>query len=258
MPEIAELEGYCLLAKDALHRQIAGVDDKDAYFLKGGLLPGTLAEVLVHRTFTQVHRRGKFLLLEVGSHELGLHFGMTGHLIVDRRDVADFESSVLHISEDWDRLVVHFDDGGDLRVRDRRRLGGAYLDPDLSRLGPDVLDITVQQLAAALVASRVSIKTRLLDQTRLAGVGNLIADEALWVAGIDPNRASGSLTEEEVHLLHQALRDTTRSSLERGSTSGGRLDPVRHDRGSCPLDGQLLSHRRIGGRTTWFCPAHQR
>lgn len=257
MPEIAELEIYRRLAGDALGRQVNQVVADDPYYLKQGVLPAALREVLLRHSLQQVHRHGKFLLFDVDSHQLGLHFGMTGHLLVDGRDAADFDSMIAHSSKDWDRFVLHFADGGDLRMRDRRRLGGVFLDPDLSHLGPDVLSLTPQQLATALSTSRAPVKALMLDQARLAGVGNLIADEALWRAGIDPLRPAGSLTEKEIDLLHQGLLIAVRASIERGKTQGGALKSVRQVGGSCPIDGQPLSHHRIRGRTTWFCPAHQ-
>lgn len=257
MPEIAELEAYRVLAQNSTGRQICEIDAEDPFYLKRGLTVSVLRDCLVDRRFIAVRRVGKFLTFDVGGHELGLHFGMAGHLLVDGRDAADFDASISHIRETWDPLVVHFSDGGELRVRDRRRLGGVFLDPDLSHLGPDALGLTTEQLAGALTGGRAPVKVRLLDQDHLAGVGNLMADEALWRAGIAPTRPAGSLNEAEVLRLHQGLHDAVTSSIRRGATGGGVFDSVRHYGASCPMEGHPLSHRRIGGRTSWFCPAHQ-
>ena len=87
-----------------------------------------------------------------------------------------------------DRFTVRFADGGWLAMRDARRLGAVELDPDEDRLGPDALTATPADLRGALAGSAVALKARLLDQSRLAGVGNLIADEVLWRAGLAPAR----------------------------------------------------------------------
>src|SRR5205085_10121976 len=116
-------------------------------------------------------------------------FGMSGRLLVDgTAGVEELLYSSNRALEAWDRFAIRFVNGGDLRMRDPRRLGGVELDPDESRLGPDALSLTPKQLATALNGSTAPLKARLLDQARVAGVGNLIADEALWRAGLDPAR----------------------------------------------------------------------
>ncbi|MCY3616257.1 MAG: hypothetical protein OXG66_01165, partial [Acidimicrobiaceae bacterium] len=88
----------------------------------------------------------------------------------------------------WDRFGLEFEGAGAMVLRDPRRLGGVQLDPDESRLGPDALSLTLGQLRTALGRSTAALKARLLDQQRLAGLGNLLADEALWRARLSPVR----------------------------------------------------------------------
>lgn len=102
------------------------------------------------------------------------------------------------------------------------------------------------------------MKARLLDQARVAGVGNLIADEVLWRAGIDPGREAGSLTAAELRRLHRHLRATLDDLLERGGSHTGDVYRSRTPGGTCPKDGTPMVRRTIGGRTTWSCPRHQR
>ena len=92
-------------------------------------------------------------------------------------------------------------------MRDPRRLGGVELDPDEARLGLDAADVGRAAPARTLLAgAQAPLKARLLDQARLAGVGNLLADETLWRAGLDPARPAGSLDPAEVRRLHRHLR----------------------------------------------------
>ncbi|NDU79496.1 formamidopyrimidine-DNA glycosylase, partial [Actinomadura sp. DSM 109109] len=143
--------------------------------------------------------------LDDGS-RLGLRFGMTGRLLVD--GMASIERLEYSSGRDvpaWDRVGLRFGDGTELRIRDPRRLGGVSLEPDEDRLGPDALSVTRDELAAALGSSAAPLKARLLDQARLAGVGNLLADEILWRAGLDPARPAGGLVDRELAALHAAV-----------------------------------------------------
>lgn len=261
MPELPEVEAYRRLAEGALERPIACVDAPDAWYLKGDIDATTVAEALEGRAFTTARRRGKLLLLDTTEEGpvLGLRFGMTGRLVVDGTPGVErlLYSGTGELTT-WDRFAVGFSDGGHLRVRDPRRLGGVYLDPDEGRLGSDVLSLTPAELRAALGASSAPLKARLMDQSKLAGVGNLVADETLWRAGLDPRRRAGSLTPAELRRLHRHLRAAVAELITRGGSHAGDLMPARVRGGACPKDGAPLLRQTVGGRTTWWCPAHQR
>lgn len=267
VPEMPEVEAYRCLAQRALGRRIASVSAPDAWFLKRGLDAATATVALTGRSFTQARRLGKLLLLDTGAlassellgPTLGLRFGMTGRLVVDGRLGVDrlLYSSDRH-EEVWDRFAVAFDDGGILAVRDPRRLGGIEIDPDEGRLGPDVASVGPAGLRKTLGASTAPLKGRLLDQGRLAGVGNLMADEALWRAGLNPTRPAGSLSAAELRRLHRHLRATVTDLVERGGSHTGDLLSSRRPGGVCPRDGTPLRRATVGGRTTWWCPKHQR
>jgi formamidopyrimidine-DNA glycosylase len=239
---------------------VVAVDAPDAWFLKEGLTADVLARALEGRTFTAARRIGKLLLLDTdGGPTLGLRFGMTGRLLVDGAAGVDhLEYSSLREEPAWDRVRIDLAGGGDLRVRDPRRLGGVLLDPDESRLGVDATTVSPAQLGRILAGSSAPLKARLLDQARLAGVGNLIADEVLYRAGLDPARPAGSLSSAEVRRLHRHLRATLDDLIARGGSHTGRLHPERAPGGRCPRDGTALVRRTIGGRTSWSCPHHQR
>jgi formamidopyrimidine-DNA glycosylase len=260
VPELVEVEEYRRLATRALRRPITAVDAPDAWFLKEGLDAAVLAAAVEGRAFTAARRIGKLLLLDTSDDgpTVGLRFGMTGRLLVDGvAGIDDLQYSSLRDEPAWDRVTFHLDGGGDLRIRDPRRLGAVVLEPDESRLGPDAATVTPAQLRRALSGSSAAVKARLMDQARLAGVGNLLADEMLWRAGLDPARPSASLTDAELRRLHRHLRATIDELTARGGSHTGDLMPERHPGGWCPRDGEPLDRKVVGGRSTWWCPRHQ-
>lgn len=189
---------------------------------------------------------------------LGLRFGMTGRLVVDdHAAIEKLEYSSARVLPEWCRFELRFDGQGTLVIVDPRRLGGVELNPDDFRLGPDAFELTAEQLAAALERSRTALKARLLDQHRVAGLGNLLVDEILWRTGVDPAREAGSLDGAEHNLLAEAIRTTVAELAERGGSHTGDLHLARIRGGSCPRDGEPLERRTIGGRTTYSCPQHQ-
>jgi len=257
------VEAYRRLAEGALDRTVARADIGDRRFIRGASPPEELVGVLEGAWFTAARRRGKLLVLDLAGagagHRLGLRFGMTGRLLLDGRSALDrLVYSSERVEPAWDRFGVRFADGGHLVVRDPRLLGGAELDPDEARLGPDALDIGPADLRRALRGSQVALKARLMDQHRLAGVGNLIADEVLWRASLAPERPAGSLTAAEHRRLHRHLRGTLDELMARGGSHTGELMAERVQGGRCPHDGAELVRSTVGGRTTWWCPRHQR
>jgi formamidopyrimidine-DNA glycosylase len=260
MPEMLEVEAYRRLAARAVGRTISAVHAPDPWFLKGGLTASGITTALTGRSFAADRRIGKLLLLDVADGPtIGLRFGMTGRLLVDGHAAIErLEHSSDRDDSAWDRFGVDFADGGSMRLRDPRRLGGVELDPDEDRLGIDAADIGVARLRDVLAASEAPLKARLLDQARVAGIGNLLADEMLWRAGLDTARPAGSLGPAEVRRLHRHLRATLTELDARGGSHTGDLQEMRTPDGTCPRDGTPLARRTVGGRTTYSCPRHQR
>ena len=260
-----EVEAYRALAeRAALHRLISAVDAPDAWYLKRGLVAPAL-EVLVGGELVAARRIGKVLLFSTAGPDgddgpvLGLRFGKSGRLVIDgTAGVAELRHSSNRALEAYDRFGLRFADGGDLRVRDPRRLGGVELDPPEAALGPDAADVSLGQLTRALGGSKAPLKARLMDQRRLAGVGNLIADEVLWRAGLAPSRPAGELSPAELRRLHRHLRATVAQLGSRGGSHTGDLMAERRTGGVCPKDGRPLGRATVGGRTTWWCSWHQR
>lgn len=259
MPELPEVEAYRVLAERVIGRRVVDVVAPDPWYLKRGIRPDDVRAALLGRAVAAARRRGKLLLLDVGGtgRTLGLRFGMTGRLVVD--GVAGVES-LLYSSDAaepaWDRFALRFRTGS-LVVRDPRRLGGVELDPDEGRLGPDAATVGAPELRRALAGGAAPLKARLLDQSRLAGIGNLIADEVLWRSGLSPLRPSDSLSAAEIRRLHRHLVRTLADLTERGGSHLGDLMDERRPGGVCPRDGGALVRSTVGGRTSWWCPVHQ-
>lgn len=259
MPEILEIETYRRAAEPVVGREVVAVHAPDEWYAKGATTPEELRAVLPGTTITGTRRVGKLLLLDTDGPVLGLRFGMTGRLLVDGgASIEQLEYSSDRNDPAWDRFGLGFRGGGALVIRDPRRLGGVELDPDEARLGPDAAAVTLKPFRALLAASAAPVKARLMDQARLAGLGNLLTDETLWRAGLDPTRPASSLDATESARLHRAMRRTLAVLGERGGSHTGDLQPARRRGGRCPKDGEELRRESVGGRTTYWCPAHQR
>lgn len=259
----AELPGRSLVGARVHHPDILlNLDSEDAF-----------AEAVVGRRLEDVDRRAKYLLLRLsGRRVLQVQLRMTGRfaLRTPRPDPDEFA----HIAAE-----LELDDGRTLWYDDVRRLGGFKVlsreawREDESRLGPEPLadGYAAADLARALARRRAPVKNLLLDQRRVAGVGNIYAAESLHVAAVDPRRPGGELGAEEVGRLHGALRDVLRDALDHAGTtlrdfravngrSGGFQDRLRvYGREGEPCPRCAGTVRRIvqAGRSTFFCPGCQ-
>lgn len=255
MPEGLEAEIYRRSADHVVGRRIAHVDVDDHQ-----AMAAELARELPGRAVTGTRRRGKYVLIDLDDDRtLGLHFGMTGRLIVDGISAIDrLEYASGRDDPAWNRLVVTFDDDTTLRVNDPRRWAVFTLDPDLSRLGPDFLELDADDLLDRLERRRAAVKTILLDQSVAAGFGNLCVDEVLWQSGISPLAPANSLDRARLAELISACNEHLPAMLERGGSHTGTIDPpLRAAVPPCPRDGAPLRRDTVGGRTTIWCPVHQ-
>jgi formamidopyrimidine-DNA glycosylase len=166
----------------------------------------------------------------------------------------------------YERLVVSLD-RGELRYADLRKLRGVWLassEDDIARVtgpqGPDALAIGLRAFREILRGRRGRLKTTLMDQSVIAGLGNLLVDEICWRARIKPTRPVPDLTADEVKRLHAAMGGVLRTAVRHGRVpglprwlTGVRDDPDPH----CPRCDTALRHDRINGRTSWWCPRCQ-
>jgi formamidopyrimidine-DNA glycosylase len=248
MPELPEAERARQTLESALGRRIARVDDSDTYVTRPHQ-PGEIADALIGHELTSANRRGKFLWLETDDGPvLGLHLGMAGRIVVDG-DAEDVSR--------WDRFALEFEDGTRLALRDSRRLGRAILSPDYSHVGPDAAGVGRDEFRRVIGRGHTAVKARLLNQKVISGVGNLLADETLWQARINPQRDTGSLDDADLDRLRRALRSAIRSAVRKGGAHTGRFVRARRHEGFCPRDGHVLSRATVGGRTTYWCPVCQ-
>jgi formamidopyrimidine-DNA glycosylase len=167
---------------------------------------------------------------------------MTGRVTIDRPP------------DPFDRFSIEFTDGGRLALRDPRRLGRVVLDPDVSALGPDAAEIGREEFRSRVGRGTAPLKARIMDQATIAGVGNLMADEALWRARLSPRRIAGELSPAELDRLRREVRAATRDAIRHGGVHTGRFMPSRVRGGVCPRCSTPLERARIAGRTTFWCP----
>ncbi|MGI5132777.1 Fpg/Nei family DNA glycosylase [Pseudonocardia sp. CA-107938] len=257
MPELPEVERARRTLEEALDRTIVDVDDTDEWVCRPHR-PGDIAAALRGGRLVAAHRLGKTMWCETadargepGPH-LGVHLGMGGRIVVVD-DAADDPPR----RPQWNRFTMTFADGGQLRLHDTRRLGRVRLEPDLDAIGPDAERIRPAEFRERVARSRSAVKARLLDQSVLSGVGNLLADETLWQARLAPSAPADRLSRAELDRLHTALRTSLRNAIRKGGVHTGEVIESRRAGATCPRCGTPMAHGKVGGRTTWWCPREQ-
>jgi formamidopyrimidine-DNA glycosylase len=227
------------------------------------------ATLLTDRTVLDATRRAKYILLSLSDDlRLAIHLALWGTLAL-------VPASQLRLPETV--IIWHLDQDQDLRFIDKlgyARAAAGFPDVlaeqlDLHSLGPEALDpsFDVDVLARQLAKRRGVLKTVLLNQRVLAGLGNRDTDESLWLAGIDPRRSAASLTSDELTRLHAAigkvlaegiaLRGTQRDLFGRKGQAIHRRYIFERTREPCPRCGTPIAYLRIGGRNTHYCPGCQ-
>lgn len=276
MPELPEVEtARSLIEATALHRRIVEIDDADEWVCRPHRR-GDLRAALVDRSLISARRRGKSMWCETSVRasdldptadpgpDLGIHLGMGGIIVVTdpggtSRRGGDRERRGSGIRKpEWDRFTLSFADGWSLALYDKRRLGRVRLDPNVHALGPDGLDVTPAQFRRIIGTGIAPIKARLLNQSVVAGIGNLLADQALWQARIHPARRVNTLERADLDRLHRAVRSALTSAMTRGGVHTGRVIASRVKGGACPRCGAPMHQGVVGGRTTWWCSLEQR
>jgi formamidopyrimidine-DNA glycosylase len=272
VPELPEVEtARALIADHALHRRIVDVDDTDTYVCRPHR-PGEIRAALLGRRLTAAHRRGKTMWCETSGRrggtqpgpDLGLHLGMAGRIVVsgsgdDDAPVYGGGPARRHkvVKPEWDRFTLTFDDGGTLRLFDTRRLSRVRLDPDVDALGPDGLEIGLAEFRERVGRGTAPVKARLLDQSVVAGIGNLLADQLLWEAYVSPRHRCDELTRDQLTALHKATKHSLRVATKKGGVHTGEFIEYRKAGAHCPRCGTEVRHATVGSRSTWWCPEEQ-
>jgi formamidopyrimidine-DNA glycosylase len=268
MPELPEVESArSVIERNGLRRRIVDIDDSDSYVCRPHV-PGEIRHALLGGELIAAMRRGKSMWCQTGPSSrditLGIHLGMSGKIVIadangTEVDGGDYwEGRRQRGDYRWARFTINFADGGRLMLVDPRRLGRIRLNPPVEQLGPDAQLITPTQFRAALAAgSSAPVKARIMDQRRIAGIGNLLADEILWRARLHPARAVSSLTAADQSRLLRASRDTIRAALRDGGVHTLTIIPYRRRGGTCPRDHAPMHTAAVDGRTSWWCSAEQ-
>jgi formamidopyrimidine-DNA glycosylase len=267
MPELPEVESArVVIERNGLRRRIVDVDDSDTYVCRPHA-PGEIRHALLGGELIAAQRRGKSMWCRTscspGAVTLGIHLGMSGKIVIAGTDGSEVDGGDYWEGRRqpgdyrWTRFTITFADGGRLMLVDPRRLGRIRLNPPVEQLGPDAQLITPAQFRGALAGSTAPVKARLLDQERIAGIGNLLADEILWRARVHPAREAGSLTADEQARLLRATRGAIREALRDGGVHTLTIISRRRRGGTCPRDHVPMRSGTVGGRTSWWCPAEQ-
>jgi len=270
MPELPEVETTRRgLAPRLIGRRLTGLDVHDAR-LRWPVDPG-LAACLSGRTLLDLRRRAKYLLLDWGGDTLLLHLGMSGSLRLLTRPEA---------RRPHDHLEFHFGADLTLRLHDPRRFGCALLvagdpatHPLLAHLGPEPLttDFDGARLHRLATGRRTAVKSFLMDGSVVVGVGNIYANEALFLAGIHPGRPAGRVSLTRYQTLAGRVKQVLTDAITQGGTTlrdfvNGHGEPGHfaqrlhvYDRAGrpCPNCGSPIRVARIGQRSSFYCPRCQ-
>jgi formamidopyrimidine-DNA glycosylase len=259
MPELPEIQVFKrYFDATSLRQTISGVRVTRDRILRD-LTPRKLAAALKHQAFCASRRHGKYLAvaLEDGQ-QLVLHFGMTGCLHYVQRDDPDTA---------YARMIVSFDNGHRLDYDNKRMLGRIRLVPDFNQLieqlelGPDALGISLACFEERLRGHHGAIKSTLMDQVILAGLGNTYTDEILFQARIHPATPADLLTDAERRTLHRMMQKVLRKAIDvevdTSRLPRSYLIPRRQSGAPCPRGNGTVHRTKVAGRSAYFCPACQ-
>ncbi len=260
MPELPDVETFrTYLNATALHQKIKTVEVLDSQMLQG-VSVSTLKGHLRGRQFRRSYRHGKNLFAETtGDEFVRLHFGMTGYL----KYYKNADQSLHHL-----RVRFDFSNGYHLAYICQRRLGNVSLENDIEQfvqqndLGPDVLDISIDDFIAAAHSTKKAIKSLLTDQKKMAGVGNVYADEVLFKSRVHPQTTTRQLDRTQLKKIYQMMHTVLDYAIDHQADpkqfARSYLLPHRVKGAKCPNCGGSIKQVRISGRTSYFCPVCQK
>lgn len=275
MPELPEVETVrSILTREVTDRRITGVTYRDFPGVTGDMQPAAFVAMVTGRRILSPERRGKYLLLPLDDDTaMVVHLRMTGRLLVIEADAPPVR---------FEHLVIHLDSGRDLRFADQRKFGRVLHMPlDTARgllaasLGPEPLGngFTVAYLTGRMKGRTAPIKSFLLDQRHIAGLGNIYVDEALFLSRIHPMTPAGAITTEQASILVRSVRRVLRAAIANQGTTFSSFENPYGQRGNnadflsvygrakrglpCVRCGNPLGWFKLGGRGTSYCPTCQ-
>jgi formamidopyrimidine-DNA glycosylase len=284
MPELPEVETIRLgLQKHLVGHKIVDVDIRLPRIFSGDSRKIIGGKIIAARRF------GKGLLIDLDNgYSIAVHVKMTGQLLYKEVSrvpqvsrVPRAKVDVKMLPDAYTHVVFSLDKGSFLYFRDMRQFGwvknlstkDAKILPFFKSLGPEPLkDLTREKFKAILSRNKTTIKVLLMDQKKISGIGNIYANDALFVAGIDPRRYSASLTQTEQAKLFEAIEQVLKKGLEAGGASEWSYVDVLGGSGSyqnffqvygmrglpCKNCGTIIEKITLGGRGTFFCPKCQK
>lgn len=261
MPELPDVEIFRqYFEATALHQRIEAVPKVSAELLQG-ISSNRLEEILSGYCFRSAERHGKYLFARVEDEGwLVLHFGMSGYLKYYKNNKQ---------TPDHTRLLIVFGNGSHLAYVCRRKLGRIAWTEELTHfirecdLGPDALadKLNEEAFRSLLQNRRGSIKSLLMNQQALAGIGNIYSDEILYQAGIHPQRKVAELQEGEQERLYHCSQSILLTAIDNHAGKNGWPDdwllPVRESGQTCPRCSGEIKRLKVAGRSAYFCESHQ-
>ena len=262
MPELPDVEIFKrYIDATSLHKKIDEVEVRAKDILEG-VSSRTLKKALQGHSFERTARHGKQLFVAIKDGDwLTMHFGMTG----DLKYFKNMDDDTPH-----DRMLISFSNGYHLAYDNQRKLGAIGLVKDVNTfiqdhdLGPDALEDTLdfEAFQEAVAGGRATIKSALMNQQRIAGIGNVYSDEILFQAGIRPDITTDDLDRDHLRHIYRSMKHVLRTAIER------QADPdqmpkswiIPHRRGDrvCPKCGGDIKDIRVSGRTAYYCPEDQK
>lgn len=258
LPDVEVLKRY--FESTSLYQDIDSVD-VNAEMILEDIGASELENSLVGNAFQNTSRHGKYLFLDLTSdYWLSMHFGMTGNLKYYRNDTDQPE---------YTKLVIHFKNEYYLALIMPRKLGKVSLlenPKDLiknKRLGPDALStgLNFEHFSELFADNRSMVKSALMDQQKIAGIGNVYSDEILYQAGIYPRRQFNKLSEKELRNLYDTMRDVLQTAIDFQAKPDkfpdGYLTTHRSEGENCPKCAGKVERIEVSGRAGYYCPECQ-
>ncbi len=258
MPELPDVEIYRKEAGKARDATIDEVKITDKEFID--ITPQVAGKSIKGTKITNAARRGKYLWLELDhQHSVVMHFGMTGLLQY---------TPTKEEAPEYTKCSFVLDNKHSLHYISKRKLGFLKLSGDIGSfiqeqdLGPDALELKEEEFIDRLKKKRSMIKTALNDQSLIAGIGNIYADEILYQAGIHPKTGTGDLTEKEFKELYKQNKKVLETAIEKEADVSrfpeDYLLPHREEGTDCSKCSGKIKKIKVGGRGTYYCPSCQK